>query len=53
MKNLKFDELNLSKELLRAISDMGYTETTPIQSQAIPEIMNDKTIEGPAYCAAA
>ena len=48
MDNLKvkFEDLNLSKEVLKAISDMGYTETSPIQSQAIPFIMQGRDVTG-------
>ncbi len=48
MDNLKvkFEDLNLSKEVLKAISDLGYTETSPIQSQAIPFIMQGRDVTG-------
>jgi ATP-dependent RNA helicase RhlE len=36
---MTFDELGLSAELLRAVADEGYTEPTPVQSQAIPPIL--------------
>jgi ATP-dependent RNA helicase DeaD len=48
MSKIKFDELNLSKELLRAISDMGFKQTTPIQSEAIPEILSGGDVIGQA-----
>lgn len=48
MNTLKFEELNLSKEIERAITDMGFEEATPIQSQAIPIIMQGKDIIGQA-----
>jgi len=48
MNELKFEELNLSKELLRAISGMGFEKATPIQAQAIPEIISGKDIIGQA-----
>jgi superfamily II DNA/RNA helicase len=32
MNNLIFSQLNLSKEVLKAIQEMGFEETTPIQS---------------------
>lgn len=48
MKTLRFDELNLSKDIQRAIKDMGFEEATPIQSQAIPAIMEGKDIIGQA-----
>ncbi|MBT5891421.1 MAG: DEAD/DEAH box helicase [Chromatiales bacterium] len=34
-----FNELGLSAELLRAIEQQGYNETTPIQEQAIPLVL--------------
>ncbi|WP_088332364.1 DEAD/DEAH box helicase [Lacimicrobium sp. SS2-24] len=34
-----FNELGLSAELLRAVSEQGYTQPTPIQAKAIPEIL--------------
>ena len=36
---MTFDELGLSAELLRAVADEGYSEPTPVQSQAIPPIL--------------
>ena len=48
MSNLKFEELKLSNEILRAVSDMGFTETTPIQSKAIPEILLGQDVIGQA-----
>ena len=38
---MKFDEFNLKDELLEAISYMGFEDATPIQEQAIPEIMQN------------
>ncbi len=35
---MKFADLGLSDELLRAVEAAGYTEPTPIQAQAIPQI---------------
>lgn len=34
-----FKDLPLRKEILQAIEEKGYTETTPVQSQAIPIIL--------------
>ncbi len=48
MKNLKFEELNLSKDLQKAIADMGFKEATPIQSQAIPKVLEGYDIIGQA-----
>ncbi len=36
---MSFQELGLRAELLRAIADQGYTQPTPIQSQAIPLVL--------------
>jgi hypothetical protein len=35
-----FESLGLLPELLRAVADKGYTEPTPIQSQAIPIVLS-------------
>lgn len=48
MKNLKFQELNLSKEVQKAVTEMGFEEATPIQSQSIPHILMGKDIIGQA-----
>ncbi|MCK4651111.1 DEAD/DEAH box helicase [Candidatus Babeliales bacterium] len=48
MSKLKFEELNLSKELLKAVSDMGFEQTTPIQSKSIPEIILGNDVIGQA-----
>ena len=45
---MSFDQLGLSAEILRALVDQGYTEPTPIQSQAIPLILEGKDIMGGA-----
>ncbi|MEH6528912.1 MAG: ATP-dependent RNA helicase RhlE [Porticoccus sp.] len=34
-----FTDLGLSAEILRAVSDQGYTEPTPIQAKAIPTVL--------------
>ena len=36
---MSFNALNLDPNILRAIADAGYTEPTPIQTQAIPLIL--------------
>ena len=41
---MSFESLGLSAELLRAISEQGYTEPTPIQSKAIPLVLQGKDI---------
>lgn len=35
---MKFADLGLSEELLNAVHDAGYTEPTPIQAEAIPQV---------------
>ena len=41
---MSFNNYGLSAELLRAISEQGYTEPTPIQHKAIPLILQGKDI---------
>jgi ATP-dependent RNA helicase RhlE len=45
---MRFDELGLAPELLRAISEEGYTDPTPIQAQAIPIVLAGKDLMGGA-----
>ena len=37
--DVTFESLNLHPSILRAIEESGYTNATPIQAQAIPEVM--------------
>lgn len=48
MEKLRFEEINLSKEVQKGISDMGFEEMSPIQSQAIPVILEGRDIIGQA-----
>jgi len=48
MNNLIFSQLNLSKEVLKAIEEMGFEETTPIQSRSIPSIFAGRDVTGQA-----
>ncbi len=41
-----FEELRLAEPLLRALNEEGYTTPTPIQAQAIPQVMSGKDILG-------
>jgi len=41
---MSFSSLGLSAELVRAVADKGYSEPTPIQSQAIPVILEGRDI---------
>jgi ATP-dependent RNA helicase RhlE len=36
---MSFDTLGLAPELLRAVTDQGYTEPTPVQAEAIPLVL--------------
>ena len=48
MEPLKFEDLNLSKEMRKAIENMGFEETTPIQAETIPLILEGKDVIGQA-----
>ena len=48
MENLRFEDINLSKEMLKGIQDIGFEEMSPIQSQAIPVLLEGKDIIGQA-----
>jgi len=48
MEKLRFEDLQISKEIQRAIMDMGFEEATPIQSQAIPFILEGRDVIGQA-----
>ncbi len=41
---MSFNTLGLRAELLRAISEQGYTEPTPVQNKAIPLILEGKDV---------
>lgn len=45
---MKFEDLGLMPELLKAVADAGYTEPTPIQAQAIPTVLAGKDVMGGA-----
>ena len=45
---MSFESLGLRAELLRAVSDKGYSEPTPIQRQAIPLVLAGRDIMGGA-----
>jgi ATP-dependent RNA helicase DeaD len=46
MSNLRFSELGLSAEILKAVDRMGFEEASPIQTAAIPPIMAGEDIVG-------
>jgi superfamily II DNA/RNA helicase len=43
---MKFKDLGLTEETLKAIDECGYTEATPIQAQAIPIILMGRDLIG-------
>lgn len=46
MENMRFEDMNLSREICQAVLDMGFEEATPIQSQAISVVMAGKDVIG-------
>lgn len=46
MEKVQFAELGLSQEILKAVEDLGYEETTAIQTLCIPLIMQGKDVIG-------
>jgi len=45
---MQFEQLGLSAGILRAINELGYKKPTPIQSKAIPVILDGKDVMGAA-----
>src|SRR5438552_3237155 len=43
---MSFQNLNISKALLRAIADLGFTQPTPIQEKAFPVVMSGNDVVG-------
>ena len=43
---MTFNELGLDPKIMQAIEDVGYTEPTPIQAQAIPVVLQGKDVLG-------
>lgn len=48
MQKLRFSQLDLSREVQKAIAEMGFEEATPIQSQSIPHLLKGKDLIGQA-----
>ena len=42
----RFDSLGLSAEVLKAVSESGYTTPTPIQAQGIPQVLKRRDVIG-------
>lgn len=47
-ENLRYEDSGINPKILRAVSEMGYTQMTPIQEQAIPQLMEGKDVIGQA-----
>ncbi|MEM7443675.1 MAG: DEAD/DEAH box helicase [Pseudomonadota bacterium] len=43
---MSFSDLGLSEAVLRAVGDVGYTDPTPIQAQAIPIVLQGRDVLG-------
>ena len=48
METTQFSDLGISVEILRAVEEMGYTTPSPIQSQAIPFVLEGRDLIGQA-----
>ncbi|MDO5552091.1 MAG: DEAD/DEAH box helicase, partial [Lachnospiraceae bacterium] len=48
METIRFEDLNLSDAVLRAVGDMGFEAASPIQAQAIPAQMEGHDMIGQA-----
>ncbi|ADQ16438.1 DEAD/DEAH box helicase domain protein [Leadbetterella byssophila DSM 17132] len=48
MQTLKFSELPISDYIVKAVEEMGFTESTPIQTAAIPVVMSGRDVIGQA-----
>ncbi|AWI26653.1 DEAD/DEAH box helicase [Flavobacterium pallidum] len=43
---MQFEDLSLSNNIQRAVADLGYTNPTPIQEQAIPIVLDGRDLIG-------
>ena len=43
---MKFTDFNLNNNVSEAINDMGYINATPIQTKAIPPLIDGKDLVG-------
>ncbi|MCF8469604.1 MAG: DEAD/DEAH box helicase [Parvibaculum sp.] len=43
---MKFEDLGLAPEILKAVAETGYTEPTPIQAEAIPHVLAGRDVLG-------
>jgi superfamily II DNA/RNA helicase len=44
--SVKFDDLGLAPEVLRAVAESGYTTPTPIQAKGIPHVLKRRDVIG-------
>ncbi|MFT5773540.1 MAG: ATP-dependent RNA helicase DeaD [Algoriphagus sp.] len=47
-QTLKFSDLGISDEILKSVEEMGYTQPSEIQSQAIPFVLQGRDVIGQA-----
>lgn len=48
MEELRFEELGIRQEILKAVKNMGFEEASPIQAKAIPVLMSGRDVIGQA-----
>ncbi|WP_425446451.1 DEAD/DEAH box helicase [Dethiothermospora halolimnae] len=48
MERIRFEKLNISDEIKKAVKDMGFEEASPIQTKSIPYLMDGKDVIGQA-----
>lgn len=48
METVRFDDLDLNDEILRAVKEMGFEEASPIQAKAIPVVLSGRDLVGQA-----
>ncbi len=46
--SIRFEDLGLSKEILKSVEDMGFEEASPIQAVAIPPMLTGRDVVGQA-----
>ena len=48
METMKFEELGIDERILRAVTEMGFEEASPIQTKSIPVLLEGKDVIGQA-----
>ena len=48
MEEVRFEELGIGPEIMRAVKKMGFEEASPIQAKAIPVMMSGRDLIGQA-----